>query len=226
MQYLLNGGRDERGLLRSSKSLNIYSDLGIKRLLMIPLAIVEEYWQEVWHGNENLFGIPNIETKTLTELDTDRQAILERINWADFIYFPGGAQKTLLRRLKEMDLIDVLQAAVTNNPLKLLGGGSAGAMVMGSRCIIGRNSIESIVDGLAFLPNCVIDSHFSNRNREPRLLQVLGREDNVRGLGIDENTAVLLSDEFIIQDVYGTGTVSVYIKDKKTVYDSNSQFNS
>lgn len=224
MQYFLNGGRNERGIVKSRAALKLYQSLAIHKILIIPYAIMEDFWQQLWRDEQDLFGMPDFEVKALTALDTDIDYITKLINWADFIYLPGGAQKTLLRRMDQLGTNEILRRRLEKNDLKLLGGGSAGAMVMGDKCIVGRSEVEVVTEGLGLLPGFVIDSHFSQRNREPRLLQVLEQNSGLTGLGLDEDTGLVLDENLALQTVIGTGTVNVYSKTEKETYDSDSSF--
>lgn len=223
MLYFLNGGRNERDVLKLPESLDMYKKLNVTKLVIIPYAIMEEEWQRIWQQENDLFSIPGLEVKALTIFDTNEIDIQKTVRWADFIYLTGGAQKTLLRRMHELGTDKLIQEAITQNQLKLLGGGSAGAMVMGSHCIVGRETVEDVVEGLNFLPDVIVDSHFSNRDRESRLTGVLQDHTASTGIGIDENTAVVLDGQLALQQVFGSGTVSVYRNNKKETYDSNSK---
>ena len=222
MHYFLNGGRNEKGVLRQSESLELYKKLGVTRLVVIPYAIMEAEWQRLWHDKTDFFNIPGLETRSLTIYDTDRNFIAETLAWADFVYLTGGAQKTLLRRMDELGTHQALQKVLASGSLRLLGGGSAGAMAIGEQCIVGRDQAESVVNGLNFMPATIIDSHFSNRNRESRLQNVLNGYPQVTGIGLDEDTAAVWNERLTLQTVFGSGTVSVYRKDKKLDYDSST----
>lgn len=223
MLYFLNGGRNERDVLKLPESLDLYKKLGVTKLAIIPYAIMEEEWQRIWYQEKDLFGIPGLEVKALTIFDTDKDHIRKTLAWADFMYLPGGTQKTLLRRMRELGTDEQIREAIQAGNLKLLGGGSAGAMVMGPHCIVGSKAVEEVVDGLDFLPNVIVDSHFSNRDREGRLTDVLQEYETSFGIGIDENTAVVLDDQLVLQQVFGAGTVNIYRNNKKETYDSNSK---
>lgn len=223
MLYFLNGGRNERDVLKLPESLALYKKLGVTKLAIIPYAIMEEEWQRIWQQENDLFGIPGLEVKALTIFDTDEALINKTVGWADFIYLPGGAQKTLLRRMRELGTDRYIHEAIKLDRLKLIGGGSAGAMVMGSQCIVGRRDVEEVVEGLNFLPSAIVDSHFSNRDRESRLTGVLHDHKPTTGIGIDENTAAVLDGQLALQQVFGTGTVSIYRNNEKETYDSNSK---
>jgi len=222
MQYFLNGGRDERGVLRHPAALALYQRLQVKRLLIIPYAVVEDEWQRLWHESGDMFRTPNLEIKSLSTYDTNLQDIAERIAWADFIYLTGGSQKTLLRRLNELGTSELLLGAVKSNDFKLIGGGSAGAMVMGSECLVGRDEVSEVIPGSGILDGMIIDSHFSNRNRESRLTAILNKKQSLTGIGIDENTGLVLDEQAQVSEVFGDGAVSIYKGNDKKIYDSNT----
>jgi cyanophycinase len=58
--------------------------------------------------------------------------------------------------------------------------------------IVGGNPLAQVGAGFGLLPEVVIDQHFHNRNRLPRLLGILARHPQYLGLGIDEETAVVV----------------------------------
>ena len=224
MHYFLNGGRDERSVVKSAAAQALYQQLGIRRILFIPLAITEDYWQELWHARQDLFGMADYEVQALTTLDTDPLVRQQKIAWAEAIYFPGGAQASLLKRAEATGIVELIRAAISTQSLRLLAGGSAGAMVMGSDCIVGHSQVNAVVPGFNFLPGYIIDSHFSNRQREPRLEQTLSQRPDLIGMGIDEDTGVVLNQDLALQAVYGPGTVKVYHHANTEKYDSNSRF--
>lgn len=224
MQYFLNGGRNERGVLSSKESLALYKQLGIKRVLFIVYALVEEYWQDSWSKSQSLITIDGMELRSLTIYNFDT-TIEDAIRWADFVYIPGGSQGTLLRRMHELGTAEILTQIIQEDSLKLLGGGSAGAMAMGAWCIVGHKNVKNVIEGLDYLPGYIIDSHFSERNRLPRLQSVLldFGDSRVIGMGLDEDTAVLLDDNLKITAIYGPGNVTIIDK-KVSVYDKDIPF--
>jgi cyanophycinase len=61
--------------------------------------------------------------------------------------------------------------------------------------------------GMGFLPGIVVDQHFAQRGRLGRLISALVQQPAVLGIGIDENTAVIVTgDEF---EVVGEGAITV-----------------
>lgn len=112
---------------------------------------------------------------------------------ATAVWFIGGVQSRItdayLGTLAEREFHGVLQRG------GVIGGTSAGAAIMTDVMI--RRAIATGVDigkGFGFFPNAVIDQHFLKRNRQARLLSVLADHPGLFGLGIDEETAVVVHD--------------------------------
>jgi cyanophycinase len=74
----------------------------------------------------------------------------------------------------------------------VVGGTSAGAAVMSEVMIRGGNRVAEVGTGFGLLPGVVVDQHFSQRDRLPRLQGVLTKYPDLLGLGIDEETAVVV----------------------------------
>src|SRR5258707_2663825 len=56
----------------------------------------------------------------------------------------------------------------------------------------GATPLAKVGAGFGLLPEVVIDQHFHTRNRLPRLLGILNQHPEYLGLGIDEETAVVI----------------------------------
>jgi cyanophycinase-like exopeptidase len=61
--------------------------------------------------------------------------------------------------------------------------------------------------GFGLLPDVVIDQHFQNRKRQQRLLGVLAQHRDCLGVGIDEQTALVVCGHTFT--VIGNGTVQL-----------------
>jgi cyanophycinase len=106
------------------------------------------------------------------------------------VWFPGGDQSMLVApyrgSLVERELHKLLARG------GVIGGTSAGASAMSRLMIVGGNPRAQVGAGFGLLPEVVIDQHFHNRNRLPRLLGILAEHPQYLGLGIDEETAVVV----------------------------------
>lgn len=144
--------------------------------------------------------------------DSERGDNLEKVEAATGIFFTGGDQSRIVDCIKGTPLDEVIHQRHREGAV--IGGTSAGAAMMPDEMIVGGASVSNpSVDavemgpGMGFLPGVVIDQHFAQRGRLGRLLAGLVLQPAVIGLGIDENTAIIVTgDEF---EVVGAGTITV-----------------
>jgi cyanophycinase len=73
----------------------------------------------------------------------------------------------------------------------VVGGTSAGAAVVGTR-FAAAGAPGTSHPGLNLLPGIVVEPHCLKRNRVDRLLDVLARQGGLVGLGVDEQTALVV----------------------------------
>jgi cyanophycinase len=95
----------------------------------------------------------------------------------------------------------------------VIGGSSAGATIQGSYLVRGDTRTNTIMMGdhevgFGFLANTAIDQHLLKRNRQFDLIEVIEARPELLGIGIDENTAIVVrGDRF---DVIGQSFVAIY----------------
>lgn len=148
------------------------------------------------------------------------QAQLDSLNGASLIYFTGGDQNRLMQKINQLEIKATLQLAYRNG--SMLAGSSAGAAVM-SKWMITGNQLKStdyeptfsrllagnleLAEGLGFIEKAVIDQHFITRSRYNRLLSLVLEKRGMKGVGIDEKTAIYVKDGRA--EVYGASQVVV-----------------
>ena len=96
----------------------------------------------------------------------------------------------------------------------VVGGTSAGAAIMSRLMIAGGNPKPNLIEGLGLLPNIIVDQHFSQRKREPRLREALTTHPGWAGIGIDEATAIIVRGRTI--SVAGENKASVFLAPAQT----------
>jgi cyanophycinase len=96
-----------------------------------------------------------------------------------------------------------------------IAGTSAGAAVMsrqmiaqGQAPIITEKGVVSFDIGLGLVSMAIIDQHFSQRRRLTRLLSALAQRPDLLGVGIDENTGLVITVNESIE-VIGDGSVTI-----------------
>lgn len=134
-------------------------------------------------------------------LDSRREAddarTVARLKAADVIYFTGGDQARLVDALHGTKALTTIRARYMGGAV--IAGSSAGAAAMSSTMLVGGQAEEALnkgsvrtAPGLGFLPDAVIDTHFLQRARFARLLEVVTQDPSLTGIGISEDTAVVI----------------------------------
>ncbi len=148
--------------------------------------------------------------------NASNKAEIARIEAAGGIWFTGGDQVRTMRLLTNQQGESPMLKAMRDRLSKgaVIGGTSAGAAIMGSGmiacgeprragtdavsrsvadCATQEGGVEPLVltKGLGFLPGYVVDQHFSERGRLPRLVRAVVCGAG-HGIGIDEDTALII----------------------------------
>ncbi|WP_262270439.1 cyanophycinase [Microvirga yunnanensis] len=152
-------------------------------------------------------------------LDPDKLRVLEG---AAGVFFSGGDQLRISSQIGdtpiEQRVREIHQAG------GLIAGTSAGASMMSETMLVKGTSGESykigdlhMAPGLGLVRNVIIDQHFAERGRFGRLFGAVAHNPRELGIGIDEDTALVLQDGRF--DVIGSGCV--YVVDGAGVTQSN-----
>lgn len=155
------------------------------------------------------FKISAVSASQSSPLDLEKRAkFVAQLNDATGIYFTGGDQNRIMDVLKDTELLKMLRDKY--NAGIPFGGTSAGAAVMSDPMMTGEADLK-IIDGikvgvrtgLGLMPNVMFDQHFLVRQRHNRLFGFLMTNPAYLGVGIDEDNAVLITDNRHL-DVVGT----------------------
>ena len=183
-------------------------------IVVIPTAGGAENYDQYW---QSLRQFKDAGAKNLTVLHTydrtvaDTEKFVEPLTHARGVFFDGGRQWRLadayLNTLTHRELQNLL------NRGGVIGGSSAGATIIGSFLVRGdtkgnETMIGDHTAGLGFLKNVGIDQHLLKRNRVFDMLEVIRAYPNLLGIGIDEDTAIVVEgDQF---EVIGKSYVVIY----------------
>ncbi len=150
----------------------------------------------------------------------NRDETVEKLKSASGVFFTGGDQLKITGTLGGTKVDRILHHLYRQGVT--IAGTSAGASVMSSTMIVGGSNDEtpkkdslSMAPGMALLAEVVIDQHFAQRGRIGRLLAVIAQNPHYLGVGIDEDTAILVhgSSRF---EVIGSQTVTIVDGEKIT----------
>jgi cyanophycinase len=140
--------------------------------------------------------------------EADLPQNLSKLDGVTGVWFPGGTQTNLTNRLLGTVFLERIKGIHRNGGV--VGGTSAGTVVM-SEVMIARdnNGIPVISEGFGFIDFAIIDQHFSQRDRQSRLILAV-QGQNLPGIGIDEDTAVIFNADSRSFEVIGSHSVLVY----------------
>ena len=180
------------------------------RLVIIPTASEQadrlrayrrqifDYWQA-----QGLASVSMLHT--LDKKEADDRSFVKPLMEATAAWLDGGDQTRLANAYRGTAVETELRRLLARGGV--IGGTSAGASVMSDVMITGDNPQANVSQGFGLLQNVVIDQHFQNRKRRKRLLGVLASHPRCLGLGIDEDTAVVVKGHTFT--VLGKANVSV-----------------
>lgn len=131
------------------------------------------------------------------------------------IFITGGAQAKLMRILGGSDVARAMHRAFREKQT-CIAGTSAGASAISEYMVVeGRHGLRpeknmlTIGAGFGFLQRVIIDQHFAERHRQARLLSTIAANPYLLGVGIDEDTALIIAPNRSVE-VVGEGTVTIF----------------
>lgn len=165
---------------------------------------------------QTIFGELGAEVHTVrieTRADGENPETLELIREVTAIFFTGGDQGRIVTMLGGTELARTIRRAHRNGAV--VAGTSAGASVLcdhmiaqGRKGYAPRRELVMLAPGLGLSRKLVIDQHFAQRHRIGRLFSAVAMNPFLIGVGIDEDTAIVLKADKKM-DVIGRGTVTV-----------------
>lgn len=149
---------------------------------------------------------------------------IERLSQAQCVMFSGGNQLRLTSIFGGTHFLDVLLDRYQHGDI-LIAGTSAGAMAMSATMIYEGNAAIAnlkgevkITTGLGLMQNVIIDTHFDKRGRFNRLAQAVAAQPGAIGIGLGEDTGVIVTEGHELKAI---GSGSVVIIDGKHIEYNN-----
>ena len=186
------------------------------RIVVITAAsqIADEMWK-IYDGAFASLGVTDRRHLELSSRqDANSEEFVRMVSEATGIFMTGGDQKRLLALIGGTALDAEMHIALKVRGATI-GGTSAGASAMsghmlaqGRADLLPEKGSVSLGAGLGFLHRVVVDQHFSERQRLSRLLSIVAANPYLQGIGIDEDTALVIERGVGIE-VLGEGAVTV-----------------
>ena len=148
---------------------------------------------------------------TRDKQEANSEEFVEPLRKAKGVWLMGGRQWRLvnayMNTLTHLELLALLHRG------GVIAGTSAGATIQGSYLVRGDTTTNTIMmgsheEGFGFIKNVAIDQHLLARNRHFDMFEVLEEHPNLLGLGLDENTGIIVRNDTL--EVVGESYVAVY----------------
>src|SRR5215216_30917 len=160
--------------------------------------------------------------------DANTDEALSLLREATGLFITGGDQARLVELLVGTLVMECIR--MRNADGIIVAGTSAGASILSALMMAGgtgvggdsngsaaRKGMVDVVAGFGLLQDIIIDQHFSQRGRMGRLLSVFAGTPGLIGIGLDEDTAVLIDREGTLE-VLGSNMVTI-VDGRNTISD-------
>ena len=224
--FIIGGGSRPDAMVE-----RIISEAGLRQGgygIILPMSS-EDPDSSVWYANQQFIrkGVQSVYGVNFRKGQSYSAAKLDSVRNAKLIYITGGDQVRFMGVVEGTDIGKAIHDAFDKGAV--IGGTSAGAAVMSKIMITGNelkhpeyastfrsieaNNIET-KQGLGFIDKAIIDQHFVRRSRYNRLISAIIEYPDVKGIGIDEATAILVTGN--TAEVVGDSQVIVFENPKRS----------
>jgi cyanophycinase len=151
-----------------------------------------------------------------TREEADDDAMVSLLDDVTGVFMTGGNQLKLSAIVNGTKFGEAIKLAHRRGAV--IAGTSAGASIQSSHMVAfgpggatPKQRMTQVAAGLALVPECVIDQHFAQRNRYGRLLSIVAQSPSLLGIGVDEDTAMIVTHDRgrDILEVAGRGAVTI-----------------
>jgi len=187
------------------------------KLVVVTVATEEPH--ESWEEYRQIFqelGVKNLEHLDVRIREQAKtEEALQAVEGASVVFFTGGDQLKITSQLGDSKVYQWIEK-LYHEEGGTVAGTSAGASVMSETMLTSGDSNGShqvskllgMAPGLGLIHDVVVDQHFAERGRLGRLLGAIAQNPRQLGIGIDENTAMIMHDQESFE-VLGAGAVYV-----------------
>ena len=213
--FIIGGAEDRVG--RASLLRQFVKLAGGRRSRLVLVPTASSFQDEVVDSYTEAFtrlGAPGVSVvNPATRAEAHDPDLMALVDDATGVFISGGSQLRLSQLLPGTPLGEALHRAHDRGAV--IGGTSAGASIMsdfmismGDEGIMPRQRASQISAGLGLVRGVVVDQHFDQRSRYGRLMSVIAPSPHLLGIGIDEDTAMVVTDgrEFTVR-----GSAAVFV---------------
>jgi cyanophycinase len=161
-------------------------------------------------------GVKDIDILDIRERGDVKPDMIKRLSKADGVMMSGGNQLRLTTIFGGTAFLQLMKRRYQDETGFVIAGTSAGAMCMSSTMIYQGHSSSGLIKGgvkmttgAALIHDVIVDSHFVERGRFSRLSQAVAANPSAIGIGLGEDTAVVITDADMCETI-GSGQVMIF----------------
>ncbi|KXS44497.1 MULTISPECIES: cyanophycinase [unclassified Candidatus Frackibacter] len=212
---IIGGAEDKDGECKILKKVVELLEKTAKSLVILTTAT--RLPKEVGTEYKRLFTELGLDKVEVINIESRKKAndkkIERKVQDAAGVFFTGGDQLRITSLLGGSKVAGALHQIYQQG--SLIVGTSAGAAAMSDTMIVQGDNTETpkkctlkMAPGMGLLEEVIIDQHFAQRGRIGRLLLAIAQNPYVLGVGIDEDTAILVESTGRFK-VLGSQTVTI-----------------
>lgn len=178
---------------------------------MIPYEVGENYMNAFGKIGCTNIGIMPIRNRA----DAMNPEYIERMRNCGAVMLSGGNQLRLSATFGGTEILQIILSRYEEEENFVIAGTSAGAMAMSNTMIYEGNASRAhlkgevkITTGLGLMDDVIFDSHFEKRGRFGRLAQAIATNPQCLGIGLGEDTGMLITDGNKMEAI-GSGLVII-----------------
>lgn len=209
----VGGAEDKVGQSRILRAFVRLAGGRAARIAVVPSASsIQPEVVEVYSAVLTRLGAARVDAVApASRADADDPRLAAVVGGASGVFLTGGNQLKLAHILTGTALGTAVLAAHRRGAV--VAGTSAGASMLSRHMIslggegtTARNRMSQLTAGLGLLDDVVVDQHFDQRARYGRLMSVVAASPALLGMGVDEDTAALVTGRRWLE-VLGSGSV-------------------
>jgi cyanophycinase len=232
--FIIGGGKRPAAMIQ-----RMIQEAGLNEggyIVVLPMASSEPDTSVFYAARQfSEQGVSNIADFNFSTESIPTSGQLDSVKNAALIYITGGDQNRFMEVVAGTAVEEAIKSCFRNGGM--IAGTSAGAAVMSEKMITGnerkqtdyRDTFRTIEadnielgTGLGLITTAIIDQHFVWRSRHNRLITAVIEHPELKGIGIDEATAILVIGN--MAEVVGESQVLVYENtDRSTTVNENQK---
>lgn len=232
------GGAEDKGEVELvQRTVNFFEEGILKRIvelagkknspkieLITTASLIPDEMANIYKKAFRRLGCEAGHLKLVSREEADSRKILDRLEKCTCILITGGDQLRLCSILGGTRFIEIVRERYENEPF-VIAGTSAGAAAMSNSMICGGKEDRAFMKGevvlslgFGLVQGLVIDTHFDARGRFGRLVQAIAAQPGAIGIGLDEDTGVIIEKGTRLRAI---GSSSVVVVDGSHVKCNN-----